>query len=438
MKVVYKPSMFNRIVKKDQSIVLYNSFGGTGSILHVSEDKVKRIVEWLSKEREYDNDNSDFQLLSQYGYLVPANFDEKNLRRFRYMQQVTTNRLHLVVHTTKACNFRCSYCYMDFEPEMMRPQIQQGVVNYIRKTIQKFKSVRISWFGGEPLLGMNVIENISKPVIDICRSQKKPYSSLITTNGYNLTPENIEKLISYHITHIAVTIDGNKELHDSQRPLADGSPTFERIVDNLKYIRDHVKSHTLTVSIRTNVTQKHMAQLDDYYRFFNDTFGSDHRFSLFIRPVADYGGIRVKSMKDFLVHDMHTVYDRISCLQDRIKFFPNFIDLEMGGYTCTARHLHKYTVGCDGAISKCDESLLEPIGQLYSNGYMEINEDEHAKWIIGVSRKECEDCFFSGSCFMELCPKARILNNCIKCPVNFAEIDSLILLAADTYTTRIL
>jgi len=438
LKVVYKPSLFNRILKDGQSLVLYNSFGGTSSLLRVPTEKVKKINEWLANEREYDIDDPDFLSLCQSGYLVAANTDEKNLRRFRYMQHITDNRLHMVVHTTKACNFRCAYCYMDFEPEMMQPQVQQGIVNYVRKTIQKYKSVRISWFGGEPLLGIDVIENISQPVIDICRSQKKPYSAIITTNGYNLTPANIEKLMSSHVTHIAVTIDGNKELHDSQRPLADGSPTFERIIENLKYIRDHVKSRTLTVSIRTNITQKHIVLLDEYYRFFNDAFGEDNRFSLFIRPVADYGGVRVKSMEKLFVHSLHTVYDRLSSLQDGIKFFPNFIDLEMGGYTCTARHMNKYTIGCNGTVSKCDESLQEPIGQLHPNGYMELNEAAHANWIFGIPQKECDDCFFSGSCFMELCPKARILNNCNQCPVNFDEIDSLILLAANTYTTKVL
>lgn len=434
----YKPSMFNHIVRDGLSIILYNSFGGTKSLIRVPEEKADKVVTWLNCNGCSETTDEDFNRLVEAGYLVPDYSDEKNIRKLKYMSFISENRLNLIVHTTKACNFRCSYCYMDFQPVSMRPDIQQGIVNYIRSSIQRYRSVRISWFGGEPTLAMEVIENISYPVMDICYAQKKPYSAIITTNGYNLTPENINRLISCHINHIAVTIDGNRSLHDRQRMLVNGSPTFDRIIENLMYIRDYVKSRTLTVSIRTNIMKEHIRLLNEYYDFFNKVFGEDHRFSLFIRPVADYGGERVKALTDSFIHDMHPVYDYLSLIQKNIKFFPNFIDLEIGGYTCTARQMYKYTVGCDGSISKCDESLDHSIGHLYPDGCMDLDENEHAKWIFNTPRKRCEDCFFSGSCFMELCPKARIYSNYTQCPVNFLEIDSLILLAANTYNIKVL
>lgn len=383
-------------------------------------------------------DEIDFKKLIDKGYMIESNVDEKKLRNYRYMKHLTDNRLNLVVHLTKACNFRCSYCYMDFEPVMLKEDVQEGIINYITKSIQKYKSVRISWFGGEPLLGIDIIEKMSKSIIEICRIQKKPYSAIITTNGYNLTPENIKKLISCKVNHIAVTIDGTEELHDSQRTLADGSPTFNTIIKNLIYIRDHIKSRTLTISIRSNITTKHASDLDSYYHFFNKEFGKDHRFSLFIRPVADYGGSRVKSMENYFIQDMHSIYDYLFKIQQDIKFFPNFIDLEMGGYTCTARSMYKFTIGCEGEISKCDESLKDKIGVLKRNGTMELDETKNAEWVLACPKKECENCFFSGSCFMELCPKARVINKNNQCSVNFKEIDSLIWLAANTYDTPII
>lgn len=434
----YKPSMFNRILTKDSSLILYNSFGGTKSLLRVMPNKTDKVSQWLNSNLIDEIDDQDFSRLVRLGYLLPENTDEKKLRKLRYLNHISNNRLQLVVHITQECNFRCTYCYMDFKSEMISRDVQNGIINYVKKNIQKYKGVQFSWFGGEPTLGIDAIENISYPIIGICQSQKKPYTAIITTNGYNLTPININKLLACRITHIAVTIDGTPKLHDSQRMLADGSPTFQHIIENLLYIRDNVKTQTLTVSIRINIMKKHLSHLEECYHFYNDMFGKDHRFSLFIRPVADYGGQRVKTLENHFVRDMHTVYDSLSRIQTGIKFFPNFIDLEVGGYTCPARQLYKYTIGCDGSISKCDESLENPIGYLLPNGSMEIDQAKHADWIFGVPKGQCDDCFFSGSCFMELCPKARIQGNWNSCPVNFEEIDSLILLAANTYKLEIL
>lgn len=434
----YKSSMFNRILEKDADLVLYNSFRGTKNLVRVLSEKADKVCKWLADDVVDEHDDPDFSKLVNLGYLVSESTDEKRLRRLRYIEHIANNRLQLVIHVTKSCNFRCAYCYMDFEPEMISQDVQKGIVNYVCKNIQKFKAVQFSWFGGEPTLGMAAIENVSYPIIDICRKQRKPYNAIITTNGYNLTPENVNKLLTCHVTHIAVTIDGIQELHDRQRMLADGSPTFQRIIQNLLYIRDNVKTQTLTISIRTNITKKHLPYLEKYYHFYNELFGKDHRFSLFIRPVADYGGGRVKSLKNDFIYDMHTVYDSLRRVQTNIKFFPNFIDLEVGGYTCTAKQLYKYTIGCDGSISKCDESLKNPIGYLSMDGIMTIDEAKHSEWILGGEKEECDNCFFSGSCFMELCPKARIDSAADECPVKLDDIDSLILFAADTYKVEIL
>ena len=45
----------------------------------------------------------------------------------------------------------------------------------------------ISWFGGEPLLEMEVIDYVSQKVMEICRKAHKPYTAAVTSNGYLLS-----------------------------------------------------------------------------------------------------------------------------------------------------------------------------------------------------------------------------------------------------------
>lgn len=207
--------MFNRIIKRDNDMILYNSKTGPYGIKRVSiqdQEKVEKILKCSDDEFLYENNNI-YKKLIEFGFLVPFDCDEKQIREYYQMRFVTNPRLHLVVHTSRDCNFRCTYCYMDFKSENINEDTKRGIVNFIKKNVQNYKSVHISWFGGEPLLGIDAIEEISKEVMIICEKAKRPYSASITTNGYLLTPKNIDILLRSKVRNFFITIDGTKELH---------------------------------------------------------------------------------------------------------------------------------------------------------------------------------------------------------------------------------
>ena len=72
--------------------------------------------------------------------------------------------------------------------------------------------------------------------------QKKPLISSMTTNGYFLDCATFEKLSAYNLIDIQITIDGLKQTHDMQRVLKDGSPTFDKIINNLIEIKHHANT----------------------------------------------------------------------------------------------------------------------------------------------------------------------------------------------------
>lgn len=75
---------------------------------------------------------------------------------------------------------------------------------------------------------------------------------------------NINILLKSKVKHIAITIDGLKEQHDSLRVLRNGGATFDKIIANLEYIRDNVKTRMLTVSLRSNITIEALSQNPQY------------------------------------------------------------------------------------------------------------------------------------------------------------------------------
>ena len=145
------------------------------------------------------------------------------------------NCLRLILLPTEQCNFRCVYCYERFRREKMTAKTQAAIVKYIEDNIHKYNGLILNWFGGEPTEAMDVIENLSVKLIDVCKKNKKAYNAGITTNGYNLTYEIFKKLKKLHVTEYQVTIDGLASIHNAQRVMADGAPTFD-VTRNLELV----------------------------------------------------------------------------------------------------------------------------------------------------------------------------------------------------------
>ena len=97
--------------------------------------------------------------------------------------------LHLTIMTHQNCNFRCTYCYEKFDKGKMCSDVQKNIIDYVIKQFETddFQHFVVSWFGGEPLLGMSVIENLSETFITLSQQFNIHYSANITTNGYYLT-----------------------------------------------------------------------------------------------------------------------------------------------------------------------------------------------------------------------------------------------------------
>ena len=72
------------------------------------------------------------------------------------------DQLQLILLPTEDCNFRCVYCYQNFEVGRMRPQVVDGIKHLVERRIGSLRVLEIGWFGGEPLFAYDIVLGLSR------------------------------------------------------------------------------------------------------------------------------------------------------------------------------------------------------------------------------------------------------------------------------------
>ena len=176
--------------------------------------------------------SSEFEMsLHEHGILQTEDEIRTSIKKVR---KLLDSNLFLTIMPTEECNFRCIYCYEDHKNPKMEPEIVRHIKEYIKRESDNVRAVNISWFGGEPTLCDDIIDELSECIIDLQKTKQFSYQATMTTNGYLL---NAERFIHYYglgIKSYQITLDGN--MHDKMRPHMSGAPTLNRIINNLKGI----------------------------------------------------------------------------------------------------------------------------------------------------------------------------------------------------------
>ena len=171
--MLYKASDFNYVLDCDDGTLrMYNSMNGVNSLLIV-EPRVKDFVMASLTDPNSVNDSPEYikTELIKRGYLVPKECDEDYMVKIKMTEMILDERyLHLIIMPTEQCNFRCKYCYETFEKGKMSKALQDAIIKYVKKNILNYVGLSVVWFGGEPLMALDVVENLSENFIKICKN----------------------------------------------------------------------------------------------------------------------------------------------------------------------------------------------------------------------------------------------------------------------------
>jgi uncharacterized protein len=351
------------------------------------------------------------------GFFVDVDTDEHTLGELAYYDQIYENTLDVTILASEQCNFRCKYCYEDFKRGNITENIIESFLLFIKRNIQKYSQLFIDWFGGEPLLANKEIEHISKSLIQLCQIAKKPYMASMTTNGYLLTADMLRRMLQCRIYRFQITIDGVGETHNQSRVLANGGPTFDTIIHNLREVRDTIESRLFKIIVRTNLSKLQLPYIDEYIEFLHTEFGNDSRFQFYFRPMGDWGGDRVKGIQDSLITSFEELYEPL---------LKNISKLNVDAYIpllkipiCSAANRNSFVLGSDGTIYKCTMLFSKDfnhIGTLHEKGKMDIDRNKLARWITPQDNptQKCGVCSHWNLCHNRSCPAKAFRSEDVK------------------------
>lgn len=238
-----KWSVWNDIIHvgKDRCVI-FNTLSRS-SVL-VEKDELKADIKALPLEI--------VSVLFSAGIIVDADIDEKQVFNEAFLAgKKDLTYIDLTILLTHNCQFDCKYCFEGSKtPVSIGKDITKNIISYLRSLCGICRKLRVTWFGGEPLLSYNALRGMSHELIAFCEKNAIEYSADITTNGYALTRERCTELVSeLRVRRYIITLDGPAGIHDKRRPLRNGLPAFRRIWSNLHDLIDSGAWVTLRMTI---------------------------------------------------------------------------------------------------------------------------------------------------------------------------------------------
>ena len=176
---------------------------------------------------------------------------------------------NLVFNVTERCNFNCGYCIFsgNYENERIENNLEMDISTAKRAidllVLRTRNPALISFYGGEPLNNIDLINEIIKYAKE--NYSNKVYAFSMTSNFYN-ADRYLREIIENEI-HINISLDGPEEIHNKNRKLKDGRPTYDKIMKNLGKFEEvapgYVKKH-----FRYNITCASSEDLPRIIKFF--------------------------------------------------------------------------------------------------------------------------------------------------------------------------
>jgi uncharacterized protein len=313
----------------------------------------------------------------------------------------------------------------------MRGAVQDKIVALVHRAfVSGTRRLSVTWYGGEPLVALSVIERLSERFLALCEEFGREYSAEIVTNGTLMTGEKAKRLAASKVKRAQITLDGTPDLHNMRRVGRTHSPTFYLILEGIECALAEMQ-----VAIRINVCRTVAARLEELLQILAAR-GLNKTVSVYMAPlqeapgrnasrrgsrdcaqlpVADGGdgGFDLLSSEEAASLELH--FDELLwkygfSIPDRLP--------RLRGTTCIADKDNAWLIEANGNLQKCYWTAgfaSEAVGRLTAYGV--AAGAPYGKWQNWVARRnaECRRCIMLPLC-LGRCPLKHLSNESDVCP----------------------
>ncbi len=177
---------------------------------------------------------------------------------------------------TTGCNARCIYCYeQGIKTVTMTRETADRLIDFIRET-RCDDEIKLSWFGGEPLLGYETISYICKALCD----RGVPFKSEMVTNATLVTREMAHTAkILWNLKKMQISLDGMPEDYEKRKNyyLPD-KHNHETVIKAIHYFADE----GIEIQLRVNFDRENIPRMKNYLDFLKAEFGKYENISVYL------------------------------------------------------------------------------------------------------------------------------------------------------------
>ncbi len=136
---------------------------------------------------------------------------------------------------TQKCNLACDYCYIHKNNATMSIGTAAKIIDFVYQNVRKNETIEIGYFGGEPLLEIDLIREITGMIRSHPAHDKNRTILSVTTNG-TIYSESISRFLAENDTILNISCDGPRVVQDASRHFADGSGSSAIVEPNIKRV----------------------------------------------------------------------------------------------------------------------------------------------------------------------------------------------------------
>ena len=390
-----KTSKYNICFPYEDDYIIFN--GVTKRFFRVSSHNKDKFLQILSSPDDSQETYAPFVTrMMEEGFIVNDDTNELDIIRKQYQQMRSSKIYQLMILPTYQCNVRCWYCTQHHRNVMLSKEDIKKIKKHIEWYLSQheLEGFHLSWFGGEPMLNFQCVEEITNYAKEYCEKHDLSFSVSITTNGTLLSKEYLEKMSDLGFTFFQITIDGTQEYHDSVKKLKDKS-AYETTLRNICLITEILPQ--AEICLRYNYTNDNLKP---------DAIIEDLNHQI---PENMRGKIHLSLMKVWQQNEREVNSQVIERLVKLSRESGYKVSVGSGFSIC---YVDKYNFNCvfpNGRIDKCDNGEMDlSKGSISPKGNI-IWEQEppflHYD-IFSDMDSVCKSCRYLSVCYGP-CPKER-------------------------------